>query len=227
VRPQISIQRSGMRRVDWPRNEFHFARNPAGPHDIVIGIGVEPNLAWREFGGCCIELCRQVGASLVVSLGALLADVPHTRATRVTGTALDPNVAVRLDLTTSRYEGPTGIVGVIHDALRRESVPAASLWANVPHYITTSQNPPATRALLTRLQELLGLRFDLRELEAAGERFVAEVDTALSANPQVAEYVRTLEAAADEAPAAPEEPLPSGEDAISDIEEFLRQQRDE
>jgi proteasome assembly chaperone (PAC2) family protein len=231
VRPTAEIDRRGARSIRWPKNEFYYARNPVGPHDVVIGVGVEPNLAWKQFAASHIDLCQRVQAGLVVSLGALLADVPHTRGTRVTGTALDPSVAAKLDLTTSRYQGPTGIVGVLHTMLRNSSVPAASLWANVPHYITTSSNPGATLALLTRLQELLGMSLDLRELEAANERFVTEVNSALSVNPEVAEYVRRLEEALDsgseEMGEAPPGELPAGEELVLDVEEFLRQQRED
>ncbi len=228
ARPTVEIDPAGKRSLGWPKNEFYYARNPVGPHDVVVGIGVEPNLAWRTFARCHTQLYSDLGAGLVVSLGALLADVPHTPPTRVTGTAIDPMVATRLDLTTSRYQGPTGIVGVIHDTLRQQSVPAASLWANVPHYITTSQNPAATVALLVRLQELLGLTFDLRELESARERFVNEVNTALGASPEVADYVRRLEVAADDpSRQEPDEELPEGQDVVLDVEEFLRLQRSE
>ncbi len=220
-----NVEMAGTNRVvGWPKNEFFYARNPVGPHDIVIGTGVEPGLAWGSFVAAHLELYSSLNPGLAVSLGALLADVPHTRPTRVSGTAIDPDVAARLDLTTSRYEGPTGIVGVLHDALRRQGVAAASLWANVPHYITTSQNPMATAALLTRLQELAGLTFDLRELTLAAERFTNEVDTALFASPEIAEYVRRLESQYDEGPQEPEE-LPEGEDVVLDVEAFLRQQR--
>ncbi len=224
-RPTAEIAPSGERRITWQKNEFFYARNPAGPHDVIVSVGVEPSLRWRTFAGAHIDLYRQLHPSLVVSLGALLADVPHTRPTRVTGTAADPQVAARLDLTTSRYQGPTGIVGVLHDALRRDGVAAASLWANTPHYITTSQNPLATSALLTRLQELIGVKLDLRELETAGERFVNEVNTALSANSEVAAYVARLESAYDEGNPEPGPELPSANEAILDIEDFLRRQR--
>jgi proteasome assembly chaperone (PAC2) family protein len=226
-RPSVTIMPGGARRLAWQRNEFFYLRNPSGPHDLVVFVGAEPNLRWRSFAASHVKLYREVGASFVVSLGALLADVPHTRPIRVTGSAFDPEVAARLSLSTSRYEGPTGIVGVLHDALRGEGVPAASLWANTPHYINTSRNPNATRALLTRLQDLVGTQFDLRELESAGKRFVREVDEAVSANAEVADYVRRLEVAFDEN-ADSEEPaeLPSAGDAIMDIENFLRRQRD-
>jgi proteasome assembly chaperone (PAC2) family protein len=226
-RPTVQASFNGQREVKWPQNDFFYARNPTGPHDIIIGIGVEPGLAWGTFTGAHTGLYRDAGVGLVISLGALLADVPHTRDTRVTGTAVDPEVAARLELTTSRYEGPTGIVGVLHDVLRRSGVPAASLWANVPHYITTSQNPNATAALLRRLSVMTGLTFDLRELTSAGERFVSEVNAALDGNPEIAEYVRRLEAAVDagEVGAPLESSLPAGEELLSDIEDFLRQTR--
>lgn len=225
VRPTVSVDARGHRTIKWPENRFYYARNPAGAHDVIVSLGVEPQLAWRSFVRCHIDLYRQAGVSMVVSLGALLADVPHTRPPRVTGTALDPEVAARLDLATSRYQGPTGIVGVLHDTLRREAVAAASLWANVPHYITTSSNPPATVALLGRLQGLLDLRFDLRELRAAGERFVAEVDAAVAANDEIAEYVRRLEASEDEPAEHEGEPLPRAEEVVLDVERFLRRLR--
>lgn len=160
-----------------------------------------------------------------------MADVPHTREVRVTGTALESDVAARLELTTSRYEGPTGIVGVMHNLLREAGIPAASLWANVPHYITTAQNPLATAALLRRLQPIIGLEFDFTELHAAGKRFVAEVDTAISGNPEVLEYVQRLEQAVDNGETSDAQassgPLPAGEDLVMDVEEFLRGQRDD
>ena len=128
-----------------------------------------------------------------------MADVPHTRPVRVTGSSEDVRLGEKLNLTPSRYEGPTGILGVLHRSLGDLAMPAASLWANVPHYITTAQNPPATVALLRRLSPITGLEFDLSELEASSVRFVSEVNTAIEANPDVVEYVRRLEEAADTA----------------------------
>jgi hypothetical protein len=197
---------------------------------VVVAIGTEPALRWQTFARSFRGLFNDIGVNMTVSLGALMADVPHTREIRVTGTALDSGLAARLDLTTSRYEGPTGIVGVLHNVLREDDVPAASLWANVPHYITTAQNPLATAALLRRLQPIIGLEFDFTELVSAGERFVAEVDTAISGNPEVVEYVHRLEAALDggQEPASQQPgPLPAGEDLVLDVEEFLRSQRDD
>ncbi len=229
TRPSVRLDIRGQRQVDWPANDFYYARNPTGPHDIVVMIGVEPNLRWRTFANLYQSLFTDLGVTMAVSLGALMADIPHTLPVRVTGTAADPETAATLHLTTSRYEGPTGIVGVLHDLLRRSTLPAASLWANVPHYLTTNQNPPATMALLERLQGMIGLEFDFTELLGAAERFVREVNAAVEANSEIGDYVRKLEEAAERARTAPEEPtaLPTGQDLVLDIEEFLRTQRDD
>lgn len=224
-RPTVRITARGDREVNWPANDFFYARNPVGEHDLVVFIGTEPALRWRTFTSAHAQVFKDVGADLVVSLGALLADVPHSRPVRVTGSAMDPRVSGRLDLQPSRYEGPTGIVGVLHDALRQSDLSGASLWANVPHYITTSQNPPATAALLRRLQTIVGMEWDLSELDAAGDRFVDEVNTALSGNPEIEDYVRQLEEAIDSgADLQPQSELPRGEDLVTDVEEFLRGQ---
>lgn len=229
TRPSVRITARGERELTWPTNDFFYARNPTGPHDVVVLVGTEPGLRWKTYTSTQASLFRELGVDLVVSLGALLADVPHSRPMRVTGSAMDPAVNTRLNLQPSRYEGPTGIVGVLHDSLRGADLAGASLWANVPHYITTSQNPPATAALLRRVQGILGMEFDLSELESAGERFMLEVNTALSANPEVSDYVRRLETAYDEAtsPAEPESQLPQGEELVLDVEEFLRSQRED
>ncbi len=224
-RPTTTARR-WVRKINWQRNEFYYART-RGPHDVIIGVGSEPGLRWQTFAGAHLELYQQMKAQLIISLGAMLAEVPHTRPPRVTGSAVDPSVAARLNLTTSNYEGPTGIVGVLHDTMRRSGIAAASLWANTPHYITTSQNPAATRALLLRLQELVGVTFDLRSLDTAGERFVREVDTALAANSEVGSYVRRLEAEYDEGEPEPGDTLPEPADAVFDVEDFLRKARGE
>lgn len=224
-RPAVRIDLKGGREITWPANEFFYARNPTGPHDLVVAVGIEPNLRWQTFSKVYHEIFKKTGCSMVVSLGALLADVPHSRDVRVSGTAADTATGEKLGLTTSKYEGPTGIVGTMHDIFRRSGLQAASLWANVPHYITTSQNPPATLALLERLQPMLGMTFDFTELRSASQRFVGEVNTAVSANAEVANYVRRLEEAFDSG--QEEDPtLPSANEVILDIEEFLRRSRD-
>lgn len=230
TRPHVRIDSRGNREITWPANDLFYARNPMGPHDVVVAIGIEPNLRWQSFAGAYASLFRDMNVKLAVSLGALMADVPHTREVRVTGSAFDSALAAELDLSVSRYEGPTGIVGVLHQRLREQEVPAASFWANVPHYITTTQNPPATIALLRRLQKVLELEFDYTELQAAGDRFIGEINTAISGNSDVLEYVHRLETAMDsgeESRPAEGTPLPPGEDLVLDVEEFLRNQRED
>ena len=203
---------------------------PTGPHDIVVAVGIEPNLRWGPFAEAYAGLFREMNVKLAVSLGALMAEVPHTREVRVTGSAFDPAVANNLDLSVSNYEGPTGIVGVLHQTLRQRELPAASLWANVPHYITTTQNPPATIALLRRLQKILAIEFDYSELDAAGSRFLQEINTAISGNSDLLEYVRRLETAVDpggDTAAMEGAVLPAAEDLVLDVEAFLRSQRDD
>ncbi len=225
-RPSVRIDLKGGREIVWPQNEFFYARNPTGPHDIVIAVGIEPNLRWQTFSSAYHEIFQKTGCAMAVSLGALLADVPHSRNVRVTGSAADPETATKLGLTTSKYEGPTGILGTMHDLFRRSGMEAASLWANVPHYITTSQNPPATLALLERLQEMLGMTFDFTELRSASTRFMNEVNTAVSANSDVADYVRRLEDAYDSGQESEPAALPSASELLLDIEELLRRNRD-
>jgi proteasome assembly chaperone (PAC2) family protein len=227
TRPTVRIDSRGERQLSWPANEFFYARNPNSEHDVVVAIGVEPSLRWRTFTEAYVDLFSKVGVRFTVALGALLADVPHTRPVRVTGSSMDEALGRRLNLTASRYEGPTGIVGVLHDALRKKDTPGANLWANVPHYISTAQNPPATVALLQRLEEIIPIEFDLSELHSASERFVAEVNTAVSVNPEVIAYVQQLEAAMDAGAEPLASQLPAGQDVVLDVEEFLRSQRND
>ncbi len=225
ARPAVRIDSGGTRTITWPSNEFFYARNPIGPHDIVVAVGVEPNLRWRTFAETYRSLFQDLGIGLTISLGALMADVPHTRDVRVSGSAADAELAGRLDFAVSRYQGPTGVPGILGDAFRRSGQAWVSLWANVPHYVTTIQNPPATIALLRRLESLLGVDFDYAELNAAAERFLEEVNTAVMANPEIRDYVRRLEESHDSGGSfAREHDLPSG-DLLLDIEEFLREQR--
>ena len=229
TRPNARIDSRGNREIVWPANDLFYARNPTGPHDIVVAIGIEPNLRWHDFCHSFTGLFADLGVTLTLTVGALMADVPHTRPVRVTGSSEDARLNETLSLSPSRYEGPTGIVGVLHRSLREVAMPAASLWANVPHYITTAQNPPATVALLRRVAPIAGVEFDLSEMDASSERFVAEVDTAIGANPQLVDYVRKLEAASDSGTRATQQAdaglLPRAEDVVLDVERFLRGQR--
>jgi proteasome assembly chaperone (PAC2) family protein len=223
------------RELRWPANRFFFARRGDGgdqedqsrKRDLVLMRGVEPQLKWRAFCGLFGDVVERTQVSMVVSLGALLAEVPHTRPIRVTGGSTDPELASLLGLERSNYEGPTGIVGVLHQFLRDKGLPAVSLWANVPHYIPAYPNPRATAALLTRVSTLLDLSLDLAEMDDQAAEFDREINRGLEQNPEVADYVHELESrsAEDSTEVAPTE-LPSAESLVVDLEKFLRAQRE-
>ena len=224
TRQSVRLDSSGERQLTWPGNEFYYARTPGEGPDYVIGIGAEPNLRWRTFTEECMDLFNTLDVSMVVSLGALIGEASHRRPIGVTGSAADPELAKQLDLQRSRYEGPTGIVGILHYALQEAKLPSASLWATVPHYITGEQCPPATLAVLERLQRLLGTSFELDELEGASDRFRDQLDTTIAGDPQMRSYLERLESALAEVEAeeAASDPLPEATDLVGDIEDFLR-----
>ena len=182
---------------------------------------MEPNTRWRTFTGEIVGLASDLGVELVITLGALLADVPHTRRCPVTGTASDPELVTELGLAASRYEGPTGIVGVLHDACHRASIPCASLWAAVPHYASLAPSPRAAIALCERLADLIGARLDLDELERASDAYERQVSEAVATDEDTAAYVRELERRADELEA--EADLPSGDTLAAELTRFLRE----
>jgi len=235
-RPTVHIAEGDLREITWPANECYYYRRDGVAHDFIVLVGVEPGLRWRKFTDTILEIIRRQKVSLVLTLGGLLADVPHTRPVRVTGTSSNPRAATRLRglaVTNSRYEGPTGIVGVLHDALRRNEIDGASIWANVPHYISAAINPKATVAILQRLDTLFDLDLDLRDLNTAAGRFEEEVSEAVAGDPDAAAYVRQLEERADAepepeqpSPPPPSGPLPSSDVVVRELEEFLRRQRE-
>jgi len=230
-RPQVRL-RNGEREILWPANDFSYARDARLVQDVIIGIGVEPHLRWRAYIESILRVVQECRVELVVTLGALLADVAYSRPVRLTGTASDPALAQRLHLSMSRYEGPTGIVGTLHDACRRQGLPAISLWANVPHYIAASPNIKAALALVRRAFTLLDFSADLSDLESAAGDFDRRVANVLASDAKVAEYVRRLEERDEDDDDDEEYPgntdaLPSGEDLARELEEFLREQRRE
>jgi proteasome assembly chaperone (PAC2) family protein len=232
-RPTVHISDGGLREVTWPANECFYYRRDGAAHDFIVLVGIEPSLRWRKFTDTVLEIIRRQNVSLVLTLGGLLADVPHTRPVRVTGTTSNARAASKLrglSVTNSRYEGPTGIVGILHDALRRNQIDGASIWANVPHYISAAINPKATVAILQRLDSLFDLDLDLNELSSAAKRFEEEVSEAVASDPDAMAYVRQLEERADAEPEPepqpPSGPLPSGDVVVRELEEFLRRQRD-
>jgi proteasome assembly chaperone (PAC2) family protein len=222
-RPTIRLTEGLTREIDWPQNALYAAKVPAAEHDLVLVSGIEPNLRWRGFAKTILDAAEELGVELVVTLGALLADVPHTRPVPITGLASDPKLVERLGLSRSNYEGPTGIVGVIHDACRRRGVTSASLWAAVPHYVAAVPNPKAALALLRRAEGFTGLEVDASELEDAIERYERQVNRAVSANPEIEELVQRLEEEQDTSPELIED-VPSGDAIARDFQRFLRQQ---
>jgi len=222
-RPHVSLDEGLTRRIDWPENVFYWARATGSQRDVVLLLGVEPSLRWRTFCGLVIDLARDLDVQLVVTLGSLLADVPHTRAAPVTGAASDPELVADLGLQHSRYEGPTGIVGVLQDACRHAGLPAASLWAAVPHYVSLAPSPRAARALCDRLAALLDVPIDTAELSEAEETYASQVSEAVSSDPETAEYVEQLERRTDELDLEEHEDLPSGDSLAAELTRFLRE----
>jgi proteasome assembly chaperone (PAC2) family protein len=227
TRPTIRMSEGQAREVDWPANTIFTAPAPAAERDLVLVSGVEPNLRWRTFAEAVIEAAERLGVEMVVTLGALLADVPHSRPVPITGLASDPDLVERLSLSRSNYEGPTGIVGIIHDACRRRELTSASLWAAVPHYIAAVPNPKAALALLRRLEAFTGVAIEAAELEEAMDRFETQVDRAVAANPEIEDLVRRLESEQAEDDELDPTDMPSGDSIADDFQRFLRQQSDE
>jgi proteasome assembly chaperone (PAC2) family protein len=226
TRPTIRMTEGQTREVDWPENVFFTAEVPSAERDLVLLSGIEPNMRWRTFAESVLEVAERLDAEMVVTLGALLADVPHTRPVPITGLASDPELVERLGLDRSSYEGPTGIVGIVHDACRRRGVTSASLWAAVPHYVAAVPNPKAALALLRRLEGFTGIAIEASELEDAMDRFETQVDRAVASNPEIEELVRRLEAEQTDEPALGGGDMPSGDSIARDFQRFLRQRTD-
>ena len=223
TRPQVSLDEGLTRHIEWPENAFYHASIPGLDRDAILMLGVEPNFRWRTFCDLTVGLARDLGVELVVTLGALLADVPHTRPAPVTGSASDPELVRRLGLQQSRYEGPTGIVGVLHDACREAGLDSASLWAAVPHYVSLAPSPRAARAIVDRLGTLLGTEIDTAELVEAEESYATQVSEAVASDAETAAYVEELERRADTVEEISEENLPSGDTLAAELTRFLRQ----
>jgi proteasome assembly chaperone (PAC2) family protein len=227
TRPTIRLTDGQTREVDWPVNAFFAARAPSADRDLVLLSGIEPNMRWRTYAATVLEAAERLGVEMVITLGALLADVPHTRPVPITGLASDPDLVDRLNLNRSSYEGPTGIVGIVHDACRQRGLTSASLWAAVPHYVAAVPNPKAALALLRRLEQFTGIAIEASDLEEAMERFETQVDRAVASNPEIEELVRRLETEQDEAPELDTGEMPSGDTIARDFQRFLRQRGDE
>jgi len=221
VRPNVSLEDGLTRKIEWPSNTFLHAPIPGLERDAVILLGVEPNLRWKTYTALVLELIHDLEIEFVVTLGSLLADVPHTRPAPVSAAASDPTLVEELGVEPSRYEGPTGIVGILLDACRQEVLPAVSLWAAVPHYVSLAPSPRAALALCTRLGELIGADIDVAELEQAAEEYSQQVTEAVESDGETAAYVEELERRVDLMEAAEE--LPSGESLAAELTRFLRE----
>ncbi|HEX3432530.1 MAG TPA: PAC2 family protein [Solirubrobacteraceae bacterium] len=222
-RPSVQFNDSNEREIVWPTVEVFEARAPRAPRDIVLVQGVEPSLRWRAFCGHMVDLAEALGVQVVVTLGALLGDVPHTRPVNISGHASDPSLMERLGMQGSTYEGPTGIVGVLHTACAQAGLPSASLWAGVPHYVAAAANPKAALALVRRVEGLIGVSVDVSELESAAADYERQVGLAVQSDPDIQAFVERLEQAAENDEDASDEDVPSGDAIAREFQRFLRQ----
>jgi proteasome assembly chaperone (PAC2) family protein len=227
TRPEVRLVDGLSREIEWPEWEVYEARIPRAPRDLVLLSGPEPSMRWRTFSEIVVELAEALGVQLVVSLGALLADVPHSRPVSVTGMASDLGLIERMDLQAPSYEGPTGITGVLHAACADAGLPSCSLWAAVPHYVAVVPNPKGALAILRRLETLVGVTVDASSLEEAAGDYERQVSRAVEMDPEVQAFVERLEKAADEEEGSPDpSQLPSGDVLAREFQRFLRQRGD-
>jgi proteasome assembly chaperone (PAC2) family protein len=224
TRPQVRLSDGITRRIEWPATELSTAPLPDTTRDAVVMLGIEPQLKWRTYAGEVVDLAQELGVELIVILGALLADVAHTRPVKVTGTAADAALVRRLGLARSTYEGPTGIVGVLHDAFSRARLPSASLWAAVPHYVASTPSPKAALALVERATTLLSSSVVTTDLQVAAADYERQVSEVVASDEDVAAYVRRLEQSADDDSMSDMENV-TGDSLADELEAFLREQR--
>ena len=226
TRPTVRMSEGRTREIEWPELVIESASPDGAERDVVFLSGAEPNLRWKGFSATVVAAAQELGVELVVSLGALLADIPHTRPVQVTGIAADAELVERLGFSEARYEGPTGIVGVLHDACARAGLLSASLWAPVPHYVATVPSPKATLALLRRLEDLLETPIDTAELDEAAVEYERRLDEAVASEPEVRALVERLERQIDDDEISFRD-LPSGDSIAREFERFLKEQGDE
>lgn len=225
TRPQVHISDDGIREILWPENEAFAVRLPRAEHDLIIVRGIEPNLRWRTFTDRLGEGIMALNPSMGCTIGARPAPVPHTRPVPVSGTSADTKLALKFGLGASRYQGPTGIIGVMHDTLRRAGLPLISLFASVPHYLNIDENPPATLALLKALEPVIGVSVPPGDLAEEAASFADRVNEASGDNEQIQEYVRMLEqqyGVYEQPPQAEGSDLPPAADILKDVEDLLR-----
>jgi proteasome assembly chaperone (PAC2) family protein len=222
-RPEVYFDEDGLRKLRWPENEFLVIRYPEGIRDIVVLNGVEPHVNWRTFTECVVAVARRLKCSLVVSLGAAAEQVPHTRVPFVVGSTTNEDLAKRLGLSKPQYQGPTGVAGVLLEALDVAGIANVSLRVGVPHYLMNAQHPKSAAALLQHLQHVLGIPTDHRQLVDEISRWQELHDAAVEGDAQASAYVAMLERTHDQ---RSESEIPSGDDLAAELEEFLRDQDD-
>jgi proteasome assembly chaperone (PAC2) family protein len=226
TRPTITLTEGQARHIEWPQNNLYAARVPAADRDIVLLDGTEPNLRWRTFSEGIANAADALGAEMVITLGALIAEVSHTLPVPITGLASSDELVEALDLERSNYEGPTGIVGVVHDCCGQLGMSSASLWAAVPHYVAAVPNPKAALALLRRLEGLTGIAIEASDLEQETDGYEEQIGRAVAANPEIKELVDRIEAEQAEQFAEEGGELPSADAIAREFQQFLRQQGD-
>jgi proteasome assembly chaperone (PAC2) family protein len=217
-RPTVSLVDGVSRRLEWPTTRVSVAKPEGSDRHVLLIRGIEPNMRWRSFCQELVDLLQELGATTVVALGALLADTPHTRPTPVTGSAYDDESAATWGLETSRYEGPTGILGVFADACIQAGIPTINFWAAVPHYVSQPPSPRATVALLQRVEEVLELTVPLGTLPQQAEEWVKTVDEMAGEDDEVVEYVRSLEERATQSDLS----QANGDQIAREFERYLR-----
>jgi proteasome assembly chaperone (PAC2) family protein len=222
TRPTISMDEGQTRRIDWPENNLYAVSVPAADRDLVLLDGTEPNLRWRTFSETIATAADALGIEMIVTLGALIAEVSHTLPVPITGLASSTELVEELELERSNYEGPTGIVGVVHDLFRQNDIPSASLWAAVPHYVAAVPNPKAALALLRRLEGLTGIAVEASELEEETADYEEQIGRAVAANPEIEELVNRIEAEQSDLLSGETE-LPNADSLAREFQQFLRQ----
>ena len=224
VRPTVRLSEGRTRVIEWPENSLHAAHVSGAEHDLLLVQGVEPSLRWKQFTGLVVDAARELGAHMVITLGALLADVPHTRPVPMTGIASDDELVERLGYERSTYEGPTGIVGVLHHECERAGLASVSLWASVPHYVAAAPNPKAALALIRSFEGVAGVAVEARDLEESADDYERQVSAAVASDPEVKSFVERLEQTLDEAESElPPDRIPSADSIARDFQRFLRQ----
>ena len=222
-RPESFLDEDGERHIRWPENEFMIIRYPEGARDMIVLNGIEPHVSWNTFTQCVVSVAQGLGCNLVVSLGAAAEQVPHTRVPLVVGSTTNEDLAMRLGLSRPQYQGPTGVAGVMLDALDRAGIPSVSLRVGVPHYLMHAQHPKSAAALLQHLQHVLGIPTDHTNLVDEMSRWQELHDAAVEGDPEASAYVKMLERRHDQ---LIEKTLASGDDLAAELEEFLRGQSD-